>query len=515
MVEIGGTRVDLSSGVVSRSGHRVTQVQSATLSVLDTLAYLSGEAVLSEALIARIWPAQSASESGLAACISEIREALGGDRFCLETVPGRGYRLQARLVLPDPGAPVASVPGEVPRVRLMDVVPQDATPESGILARGLTHDLWEGLYASPGIAVLRGPGRGGALQVDGLLSQAAEGWALSLSLSTPLAGRPTDPDPSTARQIPRARTVILTPGQGANKGTRTLGPFPVARAFAPNLRKRVVPALVRAINAGFGGRVARAAPYRDPHPAAWWQLAQALPLVSPEMTSEAGVRARGLFQAALRHDPDLPAAWIGMAMLTVLDLRTGGRAADLAAVCAGLARCLSLTPDDAQLLCARGRLRVFSAEWEGVAADAMAALRAAPHCPAVLDEVADLLARAGSWEEALQVLDRTEAHDPHTAGREIATTRAMVLYELGKLDDAARALPGEDQMIRPETQVYRAIIAFERGERAEAASAYAQLKHHDPGFDPERFLARCVLRSARTQDRLGVSLRALARQGRP
>lgn len=66
------------------------------MSVLLQLAESSGELVLREDILDRVWEGRPASDDGLSRCITELRKILGDDArhpHFIETVPKRGYRL--------------------------------------------------------------------------------------------------------------------------------------------------------------------------------------------------------------------------------------------------------------------------------------------------------------------------------------------------------------------------------------------------------------------------------------
>jgi len=81
------------------------------MGVLVALAEHAGEVVSREALLARVWPGVVVTDEALSRCIYELRRQLGAaggaevGRTLIETLPKRGYRLNAEVLALQPPAP--------------------------------------------------------------------------------------------------------------------------------------------------------------------------------------------------------------------------------------------------------------------------------------------------------------------------------------------------------------------------------------------------------------------------
>ncbi len=102
-------------------GERAIHVRRQLMDLLAFLATRQGQVVSKEEIFQAVWPGQFVAESGLARCISQLRDVFGDDprepRF-IETIPTRGYRLVApveRFDVPAGAAlaPVAAVSATV------------------------------------------------------------------------------------------------------------------------------------------------------------------------------------------------------------------------------------------------------------------------------------------------------------------------------------------------------------------------------------------------------------------
>src|SRR5262249_8253470 len=91
--EFGPFRLDETERLLLRAGEPV----GLTPKVFDTLVALierNGRLVEKDELMARLWPDTFVDEGALTRNISDLRKALGGERY-IETVPKRGYRFLA------------------------------------------------------------------------------------------------------------------------------------------------------------------------------------------------------------------------------------------------------------------------------------------------------------------------------------------------------------------------------------------------------------------------------------
>jgi eukaryotic-like serine/threonine-protein kinase len=110
--QLGAWRVDPGTGQLTQG----TDVRRARALVMDLLLHLAarpGEVVSKDELIAGAWGGAAVADSALTSTIAELRELLGDQprspRY-IETLPKRGYRLIAPVILPEAGAAAAPLP---------------------------------------------------------------------------------------------------------------------------------------------------------------------------------------------------------------------------------------------------------------------------------------------------------------------------------------------------------------------------------------------------------------------
>lgn len=96
IVQIGNCQFAANTLTLSdRSGQHVP-LRRQSCEVLRYLSLRPGEIVSKHEVLGSIWPDTHVTDASLVQCIKDIREALGAEnRDLLETVPRRGYRLNA------------------------------------------------------------------------------------------------------------------------------------------------------------------------------------------------------------------------------------------------------------------------------------------------------------------------------------------------------------------------------------------------------------------------------------
>jgi len=95
-------RVEPTAGLLSGAGGR-ERLDPKVMDVLVHMAEHAGQVVLRDDLLARLWPNAVVTDDALTRCFYELRRALAhasgdeGYRALLETIPKRGYRLNATV----------------------------------------------------------------------------------------------------------------------------------------------------------------------------------------------------------------------------------------------------------------------------------------------------------------------------------------------------------------------------------------------------------------------------------
>ncbi|MEK6421620.1 MAG: winged helix-turn-helix domain-containing protein [Burkholderia gladioli] len=92
---LGRFQVDLARRELFENGVPV-RLGLRAFGILEMLVEADGRLVTKHALLDRIWPDTYVEENTLQVHLSALRRALGDDRNCIMTVPGRGYRLVQR-----------------------------------------------------------------------------------------------------------------------------------------------------------------------------------------------------------------------------------------------------------------------------------------------------------------------------------------------------------------------------------------------------------------------------------
>ena len=95
--QFGGFTLEPDAGTLSRDG-TVIPLRPKSFAVLWHLSDHAGRVVSKEELLAKEWPSVIVGDDSLVQCIGEIRVALEDrDRQLIQTIAGRGYRLQAHV----------------------------------------------------------------------------------------------------------------------------------------------------------------------------------------------------------------------------------------------------------------------------------------------------------------------------------------------------------------------------------------------------------------------------------
>ncbi len=127
-IALGGVEVDLAGHAIRRNGAPI-RIGSRAFAILEALIGANGQLVTKEALLDAVWPDTIVGENTLQVHLSALRKALGAERNCIMTVPGRGYRL-VKLAAARPAAGAAAAvaaPGAASRLPYHpDVVGRDA-----------------------------------------------------------------------------------------------------------------------------------------------------------------------------------------------------------------------------------------------------------------------------------------------------------------------------------------------------------------------------------------------------
>jgi TolB-like protein/DNA-binding winged helix-turn-helix (wHTH) protein len=144
----GPFEFDLASGELFRDGER-TKLQGRPVEVLALLIERAGELVTRDELKARLWAADTFVDfdNNLNATVRKLREALGDSADAaryIETLPRRGYRFIAPLMLVDPLLAIGDRPRDAASHRAwLRGALRVVLAATVILVLGLSAQLWQ------------------------------------------------------------------------------------------------------------------------------------------------------------------------------------------------------------------------------------------------------------------------------------------------------------------------------------------------------------------------------------
>lgn len=150
--EFGPFRLDEAERLLLRDGEPV----GLTPKVFDMLVALlehSGHLVEKGALMERLWPDTFVEESALTRNISDLRKALGKEKY-VETVPKHGYRFVAEVREVEDGdsAPTDKTP--IVSIAVIPFVNASANPEVEYLSDGISESLINALSQLPRMKII-------------------------------------------------------------------------------------------------------------------------------------------------------------------------------------------------------------------------------------------------------------------------------------------------------------------------------------------------------------------------
>ena len=143
-----GFRLDAARRQLSSSGGVVVPLNSRAMEALVLLVSRAGDLVSKRELLEGVWPAAVVEDNNINQCILAIRKALGesaGSNRFIMTVPGRGYRFVAPVILqrresPEAAAPEPGIPGEARRWKTLALPGLAVATILVVLALDASHD---------------------------------------------------------------------------------------------------------------------------------------------------------------------------------------------------------------------------------------------------------------------------------------------------------------------------------------------------------------------------------------
>ncbi len=113
-----GFRLDRNGGGLFRADGEMVPLGSRALDILRVLVEGNGQLISKQQILEVVWPGVAVEEGNLTVQVSALRKALDRDRSgasCIQTIPGRGYRMVAtvrRIADRSDAAPCPSIPAD-------------------------------------------------------------------------------------------------------------------------------------------------------------------------------------------------------------------------------------------------------------------------------------------------------------------------------------------------------------------------------------------------------------------
>jgi len=305
VLEFGGFRLNRGErSLVTAAGAPIPL----TRRLYDMLLYMAerpGRLLEKQALMDAVWKGAVVEENTLSRTVSNLRKLLGerlGERRCIETVSGLGYRFVASVLVPTGGAVEPTVHPRLPSIAVLPFADLSRDRDQGYFGDGIAEEVLNRLATVPGLRVIaknsafrfrddRDSARviGAALGVDYLLSGAVRKDARELRITAQLVDTATE----TQRWSERFdRTAELE----------------IVFAIQDDIARAVTHALRGVLGAGEPSPTQGGT--RDPEAYDLFLRGRAL---IEQSGAHAALRSAELFRSALARDPRFAAAWLWFA----------------------------------------------------------------------------------------------------------------------------------------------------------------------------------------------------------
>jgi len=408
--------LDVRARVLAEGGRNQSLTPKA-VATLTTLLDRSNEVVTKEDLIARVWGGAYVEEGVVAQNIYLLRRALGSSaRNLIETIPGRGYRLQAK---------VRKVSTDGDNVRKLAVLPFAClgyVDEAEVLSLAMADALATELGGRPELVVRP--------------SAAIRGLAAGGREDPIAAGRALRVDAVVTGTLQQAgdrlrATVQLLSLESESSTWAERFDAPKNDLFA--LQDAVAEALAKSIMRGGRGRRRQAQPS---NPEAYLCYARGRYFWN-KRTARGLEKAIGCFQRAIELEPGFALAHAGLADTYALaPLYAGAKAADsfptaTAAAVKALALDSQLAPAVTSLAYARF---LYYWDWSSARKGFEKALHLDPNYPTAHHWLGFLYSTLGRHEEAVAFASRAVELDPLSLV--MNSDLGLVLYAAGRTGEA-------------------------------------------------------------------------------
>jgi TolB-like protein/Flp pilus assembly protein TadD len=154
--KLDGLEIRPLEGEISGSGGE-RHIHPKVMELLVFLAEKTGQVVQREEILDHVWGHRHGSDKSLTRCMSELRQALGDEKRLIETIPKRGYRLDApieALDVTDRSAETGRGPSSRPSIAVLPFTNMSGDPEQEYFSDGMTDDIITELSRVSGLFVI-------------------------------------------------------------------------------------------------------------------------------------------------------------------------------------------------------------------------------------------------------------------------------------------------------------------------------------------------------------------------
>jgi TolB-like protein/tetratricopeptide (TPR) repeat protein len=298
----GDFRLDPEQRLLLR-GATVVPLTPKAYDLLAALLRRRGRVVDHDRLMAEVWPDTVVEPGNLAKLVFQIRGVLGeapDGRPWVETLPRRGYRLNAEAAVTEPApAPAESAASAPMRVAVLSFADLSPHGDEAAFCEGIAEEILLALVRVPGLRVIA---RTSSFRFGAEASDPSE-VARRLDADALVLG-------SVRTQGDRVR-VTARLVDGADGGVRWAQAFERPRADVFEIQRDIADAIGRTLERGAPAAVASPrVPTRDLE--AWQDYLDGRFLWNRRW-SRPMQEALARFERAVERDPDFAAAWAGIA----------------------------------------------------------------------------------------------------------------------------------------------------------------------------------------------------------
>ena len=342
VLEFGGFRLNRGERSLLTAAGAPIQLTRRLYDMLLYMAERPGRLLEKQALMDAVWKGAVVEENTLSRTVSNLRQLLGervGERRCIETVSGLGYRFVASVMVPAGGAVEPAAHRRLPSIAVLPFADLSRDRDQGYFGDGIAEEVLNRLATVPGLRVIakgsafrfrddRDSARaiGAALGVDYLLSGAVRKDARELRITAQLVDMATETQRWSERfdrtaemenvfaiqdDIARAVTYALRGVLGAGEPSPTQGGTCDPEAYDLFLRGRALIEQSGAHAALRSAELFRSAVARDPRFASRLAVVRAREPSTARVRTAARGASRGRSTRSLRESSRDCAALVG------------------------------------------------------------------------------------------------------------------------------------------------------------------------------------------------------------